>query len=32
MRSSFVAFKRNQNLQEIVGGHTMSNGKVLKPF
>ena len=26
----FVAFKRNKNLQEIIGGHTIKNGKVYK--
>ena len=26
----FVAFKRNKNLQEIIGGHTIKNGKVSK--
>ena len=26
----FVAFKRNKNLQEIIGGHTIKNGKVFK--
>ena len=26
----FVAFKRNKNLQEIIGGRTIKNGKVLK--
>ena len=26
----FVAFKRNKNLQEITGGHTIKNGKVFK--
>ena len=26
----FVAFKRNKNLQEIIGGHTIKNGKVHK--
>ena len=26
----FVAFKRNKNLQEIIIGHTIKNGKVLK--
>ena len=26
----FVAFKRNKNLQGIIGGHTIKNGKVLK--
>ena len=25
-----VAFKRNKNLQEIIGGHTIKNGKVFK--
>ena len=25
-----VAFKRNRNLQEIIGGHTIKNGKVFK--
>ena len=24
----FVAYKRNKNLQEIIGGHTIKNGKV----
>ena len=26
----FVAYKRNKNLQEIIGGHTIKNGKVFK--
>ena len=26
----FVAFKRNKNLQDIIEGHTMKNGKVYK--
>ena len=26
----FAAFKRDKNVQEIIGGHTMKNGKVLK--
>ena len=26
----FVAFKRNKNFQEIIGGHTIKNGKVYK--
>ena len=26
----FVAFKRNKNLKEITGGHTIKNGKVFK--
>lgn len=26
----FVTFKRNKNLQEIVGGHTIKNGKGFK--
>ena len=26
----FVAFKRNKNLQEIMGGHTIKNRKVFK--
>ena len=25
----FVAFKRNKNSQEIIGGHTIKNGKML---
>ena len=25
-----VAFKRNKNLQEIIGGHTVKNGKVFE--
>ena len=26
----FVAFKKKKNLQEIIGGHTIKNGKVFK--
>ena len=26
----FAAFKRNKNSQEIIGGHTIKNGKVCK--
>ena len=26
----FVAYKRNKNLQEIIGGHTIKNGKAVK--
>ena len=26
----FVAFKRNKTLQEIIGGHTIKNGRVFK--
>ena len=26
----FVASKRNRNLQEVIGGHTIKNGKVFK--
>ena len=26
----FVTYKRNKNLQEIIGGHTIKNGKVFK--
>ena len=26
----YVAFKRNQNLQETAGGHTIKNGKMFK--
>ena len=26
----FVAYKRNKNLQEIIGGHSIKNGKVFK--
>ena len=29
-KDRFVAFKRNKNLQEITGGHTIKNGKVFK--
>ena len=29
-QSVIVAFKRNKNLQEIIGGHTIKNGKVSK--
>ena len=29
-RNLFVAFKRNKILQEIIGGHTIKNGKVYK--
>ena len=28
----FVAFKRNKNLQEIIGGHQIKNGKVFKAY
>ena len=28
----FVAFKRNKNLQEIIGGHKIKNGKVFKAY
>ena len=28
--NAFVAFKRNKNLQEIIAGHTIKNGKVFK--
>ena len=28
----FVAFKRNKNLQEIMGGHTIKNGNVFKAY
>ena len=29
-QSVIVTFKRNKNLQEIIGGHTIKNGKVYK--
>ena len=29
-KNLFVAFKRNKILQEIIGGHTIKNGKVYK--
>ena len=28
--NAFVPFKRNKNLQEIMGGYTVKNGKVFK--
>ena len=30
--TTFLAFKRNKNLQEIIGGHTIKNVKVFNTY